>query len=374
MDKNSQREAFAVIVTMVDWSQAFDRLSHKLGIESFIENGVRSSLIPILVSFFQNRKMKVKWNKSTSSMHNLNGGGPQGGLLGILEYLSQTNKNTEFIDPEDKFKFIDDLSVLEIINLISLGLSSFNFKNQVASDIDISHNQFLSQSNLKSQEYLDKITAWTRRNLMKLNAEKSKFMVVNFTEKHQFNTRLSIEKNNLKQIKETHLLGVVVNDQLNWHSNTEFIVKKAFKRMIILHNLFKFGLPIQEMVNIYVLYIRSILESLAVVWHSSITKYEEIQLERVQKTALKIILASEYDTYSTALFLTGLETLSERRKFLCIKFAKNCIKNKKMASMFPLNPSIVDTRHQEKFLVQPATTERLAKSAIPYMQRLLNAV
>ena len=230
VDKNSQREAFAVIVTMVDWSQAFDRLSHKIGIQSFIENGVRSSLIPILVSFFQNRKMKVKWNKSTSNIHNLNGGGPQGGLIGILEYLSQTNKNTEFIDPEDKFKFIDDLSVLEIINLISLGLSSFNFKSQVASDIDINHNQFISQSNLKSQAYLDEITAWTRNNLMKLNVEKSKFMVVNFTEKHQFNTRLSKEKNNLKQIKETHLLGVVVNDQLNWHSNSDFIVKKGFQK------------------------------------------------------------------------------------------------------------------------------------------------
>ena len=93
---------------MVDWSQAFDRLSHKLGIQSFIENGVRPDLIPILVSFFQNRKMKVKWENTTSSTHTLNGGGPQGGLMGILEYLSQTNKNTDFIEPDDKFKFIDD--------------------------------------------------------------------------------------------------------------------------------------------------------------------------------------------------------------------------------------------------------------------------
>ena len=94
--------------------------------------------------------MIVKWNKSASSLHTLNGGGPQGGLMGILEYLSQTNKNTEFIDPDDKFKFIDDLSTLEIINLISLGLSSFSFKTHVASYINIKHNQFLSQSNLKS--------------------------------------------------------------------------------------------------------------------------------------------------------------------------------------------------------------------------------
>ena len=122
VDRNSQKEAFAVIVTMIDWSQAFDRQSHKLGIQSFIENGVRSSLIPILISFFQNRNMKVKWKKTMSSTHTLNGGGPQGGLMGILEYLSQTNNNTDSNDPDDNFKFMDDLPILEIINLISQGI------------------------------------------------------------------------------------------------------------------------------------------------------------------------------------------------------------------------------------------------------------
>ena len=126
VDTNSQREAIAVIISMVDWSNAFDRQAHKLGIQSFIKNGVRPSLIPVLISFFQNRPMKVKWNKESSSTHTLNGGGPQGGLMGILEYLSQTNNNTDFLADEDKFKFIDDLSFLEIINLI--GLSSFNLK------------------------------------------------------------------------------------------------------------------------------------------------------------------------------------------------------------------------------------------------------
>ena len=222
-----------------------------------------------------------------------------------------------------KFKFIDDLSILELINLISQGLSSFNFKSQVASDINFEHNQFLPQTNFKSQTYLDKISEWTRANLMKLNSEKSKFMVVNFTENYQFNTRLNIENQMLQQVKETKLLGVIVNDQLTWHSNTNFLVKKAYSRMTILHNLFEFRLPMEEMINIYILYIRSILESSAVVWHSSITKSEEIKIERVQKTALKIILASEYENYTTALEISGLKTLIERRKILCKKFAKN---------------------------------------------------
>ena len=33
VDRNNKMEAIGVILTMVDWSQAFDRQSHKLGIE-----------------------------------------------------------------------------------------------------------------------------------------------------------------------------------------------------------------------------------------------------------------------------------------------------------------------------------------------------
>ena len=94
VDKNGQDEAFCAIMHLVDWSQAFDRQSHKLGVQSFIENGVRPALIPMLVSFFQNRKMKVKWKGHVSTLRTLNGGGPQGGTLGIEECLSQSNGNT----------------------------------------------------------------------------------------------------------------------------------------------------------------------------------------------------------------------------------------------------------------------------------------
>ena len=133
--------------------------------------------------------MKIKWNKESSSTHTINGGCPQGGLLGILEYLSQTNHNTDFLDEEDKFKFIDDLWILEIINLISLGLASRNFKFQVASEFNEEHNQYLAEPNIYSQNYLDKLSIWTQENLMKLRADRSKYMVVNFTDEFEFKTR-----------------------------------------------------------------------------------------------------------------------------------------------------------------------------------------
>ena len=294
----------------------------------------------------------------------------------ILEYLSQTKNSTDFTSDELKFKFIDDLSFLEILNLISQGLCSFNMKYHVASNIGSEHNQYLPPENFKSQSNLDKISAWTKEKQMQLNIEKSKFMIFNFTENYQFNTKLCIENQPLEQVKVEKLLGVVINDKLTWESNTQFIVKKAYTRMIILHNLFKFGLPLKDMVEIYILYIRSVVENSAVVWHSSLTVADRLTIERVQKVALKIILNEKYESYVQALEVSGLQTLEERRIILCKKFAVKCLKNEKTSHMFPLNfnSTTVKTRNPEKFYVQPAKTRRLQVSAIPYMQQLLNTI
>ena len=372
VDENTISKSMAVILEMIDWKQAFDRQSHRLGIQSFIDNGVRSSMIPILLNFFQDRQMKVKWRGLLSKVRALPGGGPQGGTLGIEEYLSQSNGNTDFLEEDEKYKFIDDLSILEVLNLLSIGLSSYNFHNHVASDIGI-ENSFLDQENIKSQSYLNKVSGWTVQNEMMLNPEKTKYMVFNFSTKYQFNTRLHLDGRLLEQVHETKLLGLVIRDDLSWKSNTGFIIKKAYKRMIILKNLFHFNLPIEEMLNIYFLYIRSVVEQAAVVWHSSITKGEQYDLERVQKVALRIILKDKYTTYSDALLLTGIDTLRARRVKLCLNFAKGCVKHDITRDMFPENSGTQHTRNQEKYYVPFASTGRLLKSAIPYMARLLNA-
>ena len=109
------------------------------------------------------------------------------------------------------------------------------------------------------------------------------------------------------------------------------------------------------------------------VWHSSITKGEEKDLERTQKVALKIILGQNYFSYADSLKVTGLETLSARRTKLSLNFAKKCIKHDSTKWMFPQKTNPVDIRDPEKFHVTKARTDRLFNSAIPYMQRLLNA-
>ena len=51
--------------------------------------------------------------------------------LGNWEFLSQTNDNAECVPQEDIFTFVDDLTTLEIINLLTVGLSSFFINQQV---------------------------------------------------------------------------------------------------------------------------------------------------------------------------------------------------------------------------------------------------
>ena len=212
-----------------------------------------------------------------------------------------------------------------MINLLSIGIASYNFKMHVASDIP-TNGLFIANGNTETQENINKISAWTAENKMLLNRKKSNLMIFNFTTDFQFSSRIEMEGQIMGYARETKLLGVLVNDRLNWDSNTVSLVRRANARMRLLHKLVQFNVPLEDLLNIYVLYVRSILEQSCQVWHSSLTLENFQDLERVQKNALRIILQEDYISYSHALNMTGLSTLFVRRELLCLRFAKSCLK------------------------------------------------
>ena len=199
LDHNTKRETFAVIANLVDWKNEFPMQCPKLGIESFMRNGVRPALVPVLVSYFQDRFMSVKWHGCTSVPRHIKGGGPQGATLGILEYLSQSNNNANCVSSEDRFKFVDDLTILEIVNLVTIGISTFTLKHQVPNDLP-QHNQIIPAENTKSQRWLNQINDWTVDQKMEINEKKTKTMLFNFTKKYQFTTKLSLKEQNIDVI------------------------------------------------------------------------------------------------------------------------------------------------------------------------------
>ena len=373
VDQNSMKKKLAVIATMIDWKSAFPRQCHKLGIQSFLKNGVRPALIPILINYFQDRKMSVKFHECTSVPKLLNGGGPQGATFGILEYLSQSNNNADCVESENRFKFMDDLTLLEIVNLLVTGMTSYNMKQHVSSIIPV-HNQFIDSQNLKSQDYLNAVSAWTKNQKMKINEEKTKTMIFNYTRDHQFTTDLKLNAKSVEVISETKLLGTIITNDLKWDKNTDHIVKKANSRMQLLHKLKQFNAPQDDMKNVYILFIRSILEQSCNVWHKSLSEENSNSLERIQKSACKVILGSKYSGYKEALNQLEIPPLSERRDELFENFTIKNYKNEKLKEFF--KPNVKQThmtlKNPEKFEVSKFNTNRMKYSTIIQMQILLN--
>ena len=144
--------------------------------------------------------------------------------------------------------------------------------------------------------------------------------------------------------------------------------------MRMLHIASKFTRNREHLKQIYKTFVRSNLEFSSNVWHSSLTKENRQDLERVQKAALRVILGADYLNYEEALRLTKLESLDERRGLLSLKFAKNCLKNSNFSKLFPSKKMnhAMKVRNPDKYVVTNANTERLRKSTVIYLQRILN--
>ena len=141
----------------------------------------------------------------------------------------------------------------------------------------------------------------------------------------------------------------------------------------MLRRLKEFGAKVPELLLVYVAQIRCLLEYVVPVWQGAITDQEKTDLERVQKSALRIILGDKYGTYSTALKKSGLTDLETRRRNICKKFAIKSAKHKKHQKWFQTKPRF-KTRNNLKYSIPHTRTERLKQSAIPYLTSLLNTL
>ena len=379
LESGTQGDPKAVVATFLDWAAAFDRQCPLIAISKFIHMNLRPCLVPLLASYLQNRKMIVKFRDAKSSKRDMPGGGPQGTLLGVIEYLVSSNDSTDCVDPLDRFKYVDDATVLEMIQLAGL-LTEYNFRNHVANDIPID-SLYLPSQNFQSQSYISTICQWTDENQMLLNGSKSNYMIFNRTKNYQFATRLNLNGKKLESVQEVKLVGVWITSNLSWAKNTSEICRRAYARLSMITKLKYVGVSIEELLIIYVLFVRSLLEDCCVVWHSTLTKEQEDDIEQVQRVCLRVILQDSWCGYDAALEMTSLETLTDRREAHCLQFAGKCLKHKKHKSLFPLNnPNAtipknghpLDLRYTEKYTVNHAKTERYRQSTIPYMQRMLN--
>ena len=182
----------AVILKSYDWRGAFDRLDPTIVIFKCIKLGIRSSIIKILIDFLTERKMQVKMNQQTSSSYDLIGGGPQGSLIGQLLYIIGSDDVAEEIPDEDKYKYIDDLAVLDTVVNPGDKLVHYDVEHHVPSDV-ATDERFLPSSTFRSQTINNSIDNWTTHSKLKISADNAEYMRIS---KSQEKLAIRITMNN----------------------------------------------------------------------------------------------------------------------------------------------------------------------------------
>ena len=153
------------------------------------------------------------------------------------------------------------------------------------------------------------------------------------------------------------------------------MLTKAYSRLWMIKRLKQAGASLEDMTDIYIKQIRSVLEFGVPVWNSALTKEEIHDIERVQSTFLHIVLGLKYSSYKQSLDLAKLETLQFRRHTLCERFALKAARHPKHHHWFQQsNTNATNTRSLKLKYKQPLhRLSRFKKSPIPYLTSLLNA-
>ena len=143
-------------------------------------------------NYLCNRKQIVKYNDVQSEVMTIRSGVLQGSVLGPLLFLL----------------YINDIQFCS--ELISIVLFSDD------TNILFSHT-CLKQLNEVIQIEMNKITDWLNANKLSINTEKTKFILFRSKNKKlKDDIKISINKESIKQVKNTTFLGIVIDECLTW--------------------------------------------------------------------------------------------------------------------------------------------------------------
>ena len=143
---NSSKNPGAVIAATVDFSKAFNRMSHNKIVTILSDLNIPICALRLIISYLSNRTLCIRYQGAVSSERRMPGGGPQGTLLIVLLFILQVNlagspclppttlppevsgpepnpvsisspKWCQNKDSTENKKFVDDLTLLEHIKL-----------------------------------------------------------------------------------------------------------------------------------------------------------------------------------------------------------------------------------------------------------------
>ena len=128
---------------------------------------------------------------------------------------------------------------------------------------------------------------------------------------------LAIDTTALESVDAHKVLGVTIQSNLKWDLHINAVVALVSKRLHILRILKRGGVPPANLLKVYFVLIRSVLEYCCPVWHYALPVKLSDSIEQVQQRALRIIFPAM--NYQEALATTGCVSLHTRRMgLICV--------------------------------------------------------
>jgi len=279
-DNNTQ-----VDVAILDYSKAFDVVSHrKLGYK-LDHYGIRGSTQKWVTSFLKNRTQQVVVEGESSTLADVLSGVPQGTCLGPILFLIYINDITHNIDSQLRL-FADDALLYRPIR---------SFQDHVAFQRD-----------------LDSLQAWATKWDMKFNTSKC-YVIQAKRRSPKSQYRYSLNNQVLKTVETNSYLGVLLSEDLTFTAHIDNITAKASRSLGFLSRNLK-ACPQKFRELAYISMVRSTLEYASPIWDPHL-KQESEKLERVQRRAARFVTQDFRRSTDVDDLIHSLEwdTLKDRR-------------------------------------------------------------
>lgn len=243
------------------------------------------------------------------------------------------------------------------------------------------HNRtghMLPECNNEMQYELDSLKQYCTESKMSINQKKSRCMLFNRATKHDFMPELQLNSDsNLQVVEEMKLVGYQLRTDLRTISNTNYIVRRAWKRMWVVRRLKSMGASEADLLKVLRAQVLSVLQFATPAWSTLLTKLETARIESVLKTGLYLVYGDRFQSFNWALQEAQMCSLEEQRLKMFKNFTSHCLMSDKFKQWFKRTDQEdregVLTR-QEKSTYKPVhtRTRAYARSAIPQMVNIAN--